>query len=59
MAPRFVKKGNVLGGECFYDLAARRVTVVINLRLGCLCIFAHSRAYVLGEVDYVSEKALV
>jgi hypothetical protein len=31
MAPGFVEEGKVLGGKCFYDLAARKVIVVINL----------------------------
>jgi hypothetical protein len=59
MAPRFFKEGKVLGGECFYDLAARRVSVVIDLQLGCLHVFADLRAYVLGEGDYVRKKATV
>jgi hypothetical protein len=59
MAPRFVEEGEVLGGECFYDLAARRVSVVIDLQLGCLRVFAHSRAYVSGKGDYVGKKATV
>jgi hypothetical protein len=46
-------------GECFYDLATRRVSVVINLQLACLCVFAHSRAYVSGKGDYVDKKAMV
>jgi hypothetical protein len=59
MALRFVKEDKVLGGECFHDLVVRRVSVIIDLQLGCLCIFAHSRAYVLGEGDYVGKKATV
>jgi hypothetical protein len=59
MASRFVEEGKVLGGKCFYDLAARRVSVVNNFQLGCLHTFAHSRAYALGKGDYVGKKAMV
>jgi hypothetical protein len=59
MAPRFFEEGKVLGGGCFYDLEARRVSVVIDLRLVFLCVFAHLRAYVLGEGEYVGKKATV
>ncbi len=57
--PRFVKEGNILGGKCFYDLAARGLNVVINLWMGHLQLFAHSRAYVSGKGDYVGKKATV
>ncbi len=33
--------------------------MVIDLQLGCLHIFAHLRAYVLGEGDYVGKKTMV
>jgi hypothetical protein len=60
MAPRFVKEDKVLGSECFYNLVARRVSVVIDLQLGRLCMFTQLRACVLGkEGDYVGKTAMV
>jgi hypothetical protein len=59
LAFSLVKEGKILGGKCIYDLAARWVNVVINLRLGRLCVFAHSGAEVLPKGKYISKEAAV
>jgi hypothetical protein len=59
LAFRFVKENKVFSSKCFYDLAARWVSMVINLPLGCLCIFANLWANVLTEGDYIGEEAAI
>jgi hypothetical protein len=60
LALSLVKEDKVFCCKGLDDLVSGWVvSVVINLQLGHLHIFAHSRAYVLGKGDYVGKKATV
>ncbi len=56
-----IEKGKIICGECFNfnDLTSGKVSVTINLSLGCLGVFAHTGTNVVAESYYVQEKAVV